>query len=302
MPLLDKLTSLHRKENESLAQQPEHLEGFRRSQAVAYECVTAVERQLHEGMTEKQAAQCIHRELAARGVREYFHRPFAWFGERTAFTKFRHPLEFFPTNKKLELGMPVILDVAAIVDGHASDIGYACKLGDNKLHDQMLADLEPYRALIRDGVRAKKNLDVIYREVDALIARQGYQNRHQQYPFRVLAHRVNYVPVEARTEFRLAGFGPPALGYLFGRLAQTVRGVEHHSPFWNDQASSRHTAEPGLWAVEPHLGFRGVGVKWEELLVVTKDDAYWLDDDLPHVRRFDQQRADRPSAAAEVRA
>ena len=43
---------------------------------------------------------------------------------------------------------------------------------------------------------------------------------------------------------------------------------------------------PGLWAVEPHVGFRGVGAKFEELLVVTPDDAYWLDDDLPHVRAW----------------
>jgi hypothetical protein len=41
-----------------------------------------------------------------------------------------------------------------------------------------------------------------------------------------------------------------------------------------------------MWAIEPHLGFRGVGVKFEELLVVTDDDAYWLDEDLPHVRRW----------------
>jgi hypothetical protein len=38
--------------------------------------------------------------------------------------------------------------------------------------------------------------------------------------------------------------------------------------------------------VEPHIGFRGVGVKFEELLVVTDGDAFWLDDDLPHVRRW----------------
>ena len=47
----------------------------------------------------------------------------------------------------------------------------------------------------------------------------------------------------------------------------------------------------GLWAIEPHLGFRGVGVKFEELLVVIEDDAYWLDDDLPHVRRWNADDA-----------
>jgi len=49
---------------------------------------------------------------------------------------------------------------------------------------------------------------------------------------------------------------------------------------------SDHAPVNGLWAVEPHLGLRGVGAKFEEYLVVTDDDAYWLDDDLPHCRRW----------------
>ncbi len=32
-------------------------------------------------------------------------------------------------------------------------------------------------------------------------------------------------------------------------------------------------------------------MKWEELLVVTADDAYWLDDDLPQMRYWEQHRA-----------
>lgn len=55
---------------------------------------------------------------------------------------------------------------------------------------------------------------------------------------------------------------------------------------------------PGLWAVEPHLGFAGVGAKFEELLVITDDDAYWLDDDLPHVRRWACRQAARTPALA----
>jgi Xaa-Pro aminopeptidase len=297
MPILDAVTRVYPRENDAIALQAEHLAGFKRSQQIAYECAMAVEQELREGMTERDAARKLHDTLRDRGVREYFHQPFAWFGDRTAFTGFKHPLQFFPTGRRLEQGMPVILDVAPIVDGHASDIGYACKLGDNALHDQMLQDLAPYRTLILEGVRAKKNLDAIYRDVDRLIEQQGYKNRHQQYPFRVLAHRVSFVPQSARTEFKIAGFGVPAISYLFGQLAQAKRGADHHSPLWNGSRASAHPAEPGLWAVEPHIGFRGVGVKWEELLVVTEDDAYWLDDDLPHVRRWGRQApaSKRPS-------
>jgi hypothetical protein len=44
--------------------------------------------------------------------------------------------------------------------------------------------------------------------------------------------------------------------------------------------------------VEPHIGFRDVGVKFEEILVVTSGGSgYWLDDDLPHVRRWQRTAA-----------
>ena len=69
------------------------------------------------------------------------------------------------------------------------------------------------------------------------------------------------------------------------------------SPEWNDLATSDHPTGPGLWAIEPHLGFRGTGVKWEELLVVTHDDAYWLQDDVPHVLRL-RAKQDKSRAAA----
>jgi hypothetical protein len=263
----------------------ERVEGFRRAQALAYACATAVEQQLREGMTEREAARRMLAYLADHGVREFFHRPFVWFGDRTAFTDFRINLQFFPTGKRLEPGMPVILDVAPIVDGHAADIGYACSFGANALHAQMLADLEPYRALILEGVRARKAQSEIYRDVDRLIEQQGYQNRHQRYPYRVLAHRVGYVPKNERSKLTLGGFGLPALRFLGRRMAEARRGIER-SPLWSDRRASDHPAAPGLWAVEPHLGFRGVGVKWEEILVVGEQDAYWLDDDLPHVRRW----------------
>ncbi|MER5357350.1 hypothetical protein [Streptomyces sp. NPDC002785] len=49
------------------------------------------------------------------------------------------------------------------------------------------------------------------------------------------------------------------------------------------------------WAVEPHLGFRGTGAKFEKILGVTdskdpEQNAFWLDDDLPHVRRWAEER------------
>lgn len=61
---------------------------------------------------------------------------------------------------------------------------------------------------------------------------------------------------------------------------------EGWSPLWSPYRFSDHPPRPGLWAVEPHLGFRGTGAKFEEILVVTdsgdpEESAFWLDDDLP---------------------
>jgi Xaa-Pro aminopeptidase len=282
----------------------EHIEGFRKSQALAYACATEIAGELREGITEIEAARRMATYLSDHGVQEYFHRPFVWFGDRTAFTDFYLDLQFFPTRRRLEPGMPVILDVAPVVEGHISDIGYACRLGDNPLHAQMVADLEPYRALVLEGVRAHKKQIDIYRDVDALIENQGYDNRHLRYPYRVLGHRVTYLPVAARSKRTLGGFGIPALKYVYGRMQDAKRSVEHRSPLWNDSKASDYPTLPGLWAVEPHLGFRGTGVKWEEILVVTETDAYWLDDDLPHVRawRENARAGKQPSQSAEVQA
>jgi hypothetical protein len=147
-------------------------------------------------------------------------------------------------------------------------------------------DLEPYRDLILRGVRAEKTLQQIYRDVDALIASQGYESRHRRYPHGVLAHRVTRLAPSLLDRASLGGFGLSAIRWLRSETAAFKRGTEHHSPFWNGADASAHRATKGIWAVEPHLGHQGVGVKWEELLVVTDSDAYWLDDDLPHVRRW----------------
>jgi hypothetical protein len=48
-------------------------------------------------------------------------------------------------------------------------------------------------------------------------------------------------------------------------------------------ADEKRPLSTGLWAVEPHLGRGEFGVKFEEILVVTSDSVYWLDDQLPHM-------------------
>jgi Xaa-Pro aminopeptidase len=260
------------------------LDGFRAVQRLAYDCAEAIAGTLEVGSTERDVASTMQRWLIDRGVDDWFHQPFAWFGDRTAFRGFRVPTQFFPTNRALEPGMAYILDCAPIVDGYTADIGFSGSLGDNPIVERLLADLAPHRDVILDGVRGGAPLRDIYDDVDALLARQGLDNRHRKYPGAVLAHRVERVRSRG-PRVTVGRFGVRSLQSL-GRMIRDGRRAGW-SPLWGPTRASAHPPTPGLWAVEPHVAFRGVGAKFEELLVVTADgDAFWLDDDVPHVRRW----------------
>src|SRR4051794_1035230 len=101
----------------------EDLERFRHVQRLAYRCAQEVAAGLRPGVTERQAAAQMRSWLLDHGINGWFHVPFAWFGQRTAFEGIRFPWQFFPTKLGLEEGMPFILDVAPIVDGYMADIG-----------------------------------------------------------------------------------------------------------------------------------------------------------------------------------
>jgi Xaa-Pro aminopeptidase len=259
------------------------LDRFRAVQALAYRCAEDVAQTLRPGVTERQASAHLERLLRENGAEDWFHVPFAWFGDRTTLRGMRNPLRFFPSSRSLEIGMPYILDVAPIVGGFTADIGYAGCLGPNAIFDRMIADLEEYRGLVLEGVRARKKLSEIYEDVDALAARHGYEPAHHAYPGKVLAHQVWHIEGPGPRTV-VAGFGNRTLRRLGRTLMVGLN--EGWSPLWNGGHRSDHAPVPGVWAIEPHLGFHGVGVKFEELLVVTHDDAYYLDDDLPHVRRW----------------
>lgn len=113
------------------------LQQFSKVQNLAYECVEAVQAQLKTGMTEKDAVRLLREWLAARGVTQMFHDPFAWFGKRAAFKDFWINVKFLPSKTRLQPGMPVILDVAPIVDGYSSDIGYCFVHGGDAEVDKM---------------------------------------------------------------------------------------------------------------------------------------------------------------------
>lgn len=258
-------------------------EGYRRAQRLAYACVEEVAAGLAPGTTEREAAARMRRWFADHGVHEFLHAPFAWFGDRTAFRGFRTPLAFFPSRRRLEPGMPYILDCAPILDGYIADVGYTGWLGHHAIAQRLMDDLVHHRALVLDAVGKREPLGAIYDRVTALATKQGYAIAHRAYPFGVLGHRVARVPTlrSPLARVTLGGFGLRSLLAL-GGIAR-----DGGLALWNGRFAAGEPLPPGAWAVEPHLAFRGVGAKFEEILIVEDSGAVrWLDDDLPHVRRW----------------
>ncbi|WP_339463473.1 M24 family metallopeptidase [Pseudomonas sp. EA_105y_Pfl2_R69] len=279
------------------------LEQFRSVQRLAYQCAQCIAGELKPGTSEKQTAALMKTWLQDHGVRDWFHQPFAWFGPRTAFKGFdglRHlggfNLAFYPGKTVLEEGMPYILDCAPTLGAYTADIGYSGALGQNLLLDRLMDDLMAHRQLIVELVKQRRPLAEVSQAVDRLCAEQGTLPRHKAYPFEVLAHRVEKLGARD-SGLSIARFGLRNILTLSRNSLLTGR-REGWSPLWSSNSRSDHAPTPGLWAVEPHLGWRGVGAKFEELLVVTESDAYWLDDDLPHVRRWQQRGLGSAQVAA----
>ena len=272
------------------------IDKVRQVQRLAYECAETTARQLHPGITEKKAVVLMTQWLNEKGVDDCFHKPFAWFGERTAFKGFRgfkhlagfNPA-FFPTDKILTENMPFILDCAPSTNGYTADIGYSGLLGKNPLYEKMLDDLHLFRDLILSSSKKQLAIYDISSKVDLLCEELGYEARHKAYPFETLAHYVDILGDDHKnTHKTFFRFGVRNLKRLSSQGLSVFRGKP--SPIWNSNRKKNLPAMPGLWAVEPHIGLGNMGAKWEELLVVTENDAYWLDDDLPHVNRWKKRK------------
>ena len=264
------------------------LQQFSAVQKLAYDVVEAVQARLQTGMTEKDAVRMLREELASRDVTHMFHDPFAWFGERAAFKNFWINLKFLPSKTRLQKGMPVILDIAPIIDGYSADIGYCFVHGGDPVVDQMDRVLLQVRDHIVKAVRAGRTMRAIYREVDRIVEAAGFVNVHRYYPHRVIGHRLGRMQVGPLHRVRWLGFGLPTYVKLTSRTwLSKVFPDWIETPLWNDGRECEHPVPEGVWAVEPHIATpdQRLGTKWEEILVVTKDNAYWLNDDATHCRR-----------------
>lgn len=265
----------------------ENLQLIKDLQKQAYDSVQEVQSQLVTGITEKETADLMTSAMKRRGIKKYFHRPFAWFGKRTAFRNFTKPLkglpdfknplphfgsEFLPTDSVLRENTPVILDVAPTRDSFAVDIGYSFFHGESEEHQKALEYLKEIRIKILELVKADCSIGTLYKEIENDLVEKGYTNCHGYYPLGVLGHRIGKLPGSFLPGLSLMGFEPQAYAYLLSHLKE--------KPFLKENEDAK--LEDGLWAIEPHIGTDDFGVKFEEILVKKDGEIYWLDDSLPH--------------------
>ncbi len=218
------------------------------------------------------------------GADRFFHLPVALFGERTALPEPWTTESFWPTDRVLGPGDAVLMDASPIFEGFVVDTSMCFNSEPSAAHDGAMADDLTYRDSILDAVRAGATFREIALTVDADMSARGDRNCHGLHPEAVLGHRA--VLLDDLDELPPAdpnGFDATVLGWFITGIGAAI---EHSSPSptWNDRPTSDHEPAPGLWAVEPHIGRGDIGVKWEELLVIEATDAYWLSDDVPHLR------------------
>lgn len=258
---------------------------------------------LKEGMTEKEACQIMHDCLTKQGVRDYFHYPFAWFGERTMFKDFSQPLpllskktwnklqlklpkgdlphlgkEFLPTDKRLEKNMAVILDVAPIINQQFADIGYSRFFGNSEEYNKMIHFLKDLRSKIPDVVTNLRNIKDIYHHIDQLIAEEGLINCHQLYPLGVLGHKVGNIKsnklLNPLKKMNIMGFSPQAFTFLFSHNLTAPFYYNKETPYLASHINQE--ISEGYWAIEPHIGSGHEGAKFEEILIFQNNKATWL--------------------------
>jgi len=246
------------------------LEGFAVSQALAYAGAKAIARELREGWTEAQAARLYEVWLRDHGVRVFLHRPFAWFGERTRFDGMRRWRDFLPSGRVLAPGEAVILDAAPVYRGFSSDIGYAFSLGEHA----GVAEGRRFLAELRSAIptlftKAATSGGAICESVARMIREKDYAVVHHRYPGGVLGHRVHALPEGWRpttfTPFGWSATMAVVLGGIFPELLNEAHRGELH----------------GAWAIEPHFGGAGFGVKFEEILLVDESGPRWLSPETP---------------------
>ena len=259
---------------------------FKEFQRKSYDTLEAVANELKVGVTEAEVARLLRKRFHEQGVHTYFHVPVVMFGDRTAYPGDFGQLEALATDRKLEENRAIILDAAPIYEGYIVDTSLSTVFGENAAHKKLYPELKAFRDQILAQVKEGRYFRDIENTSNKMIEELGAENCHRKHIGEVLGHRVFKVKNRFWNRFTIKQISVRHAIWLFWKSLAASKGWQNDSPNWNHRRTSGHKPFPGLWAVEPHFAVDGVGVKFEEILVITDDDAYWLDDDLPHVRAW----------------
>jgi Xaa-Pro aminopeptidase len=266
------------------------LQRFTELQAQVSATLVDISQALKPGQSEREVTKKLHGAFKQRfKLDSYFHVPVALFGERTAYPGDFGQLEALPTDRLLQDGDAVVLDSAPVIEGYTIDCSYAVQPSKaspaRKAFDDGDALLRELRMLILQRAKARANMRDIAREVDAAITAAGFENCHRKHIAKVLGHRVTCVPGTWTAKRRLWGINAVAAAWFVTTSLKASRGHPEATPNWNHTRQSDVAMQPGLWAVEPHVARDGVGVKFEEMLLVAEGEVRFLSDELPHMRR-----------------
>lgn len=238
------------------------------SQKIARKAVAQCAADAQEGWSEKDLCAHLDQILKDLGVSSYFHYPFAWVDERTSFQNIRFYWQYKPRSDfYLKPNSIAILDVAPIYNHVSSDIGYTFSLSENSDLIKAKNFLNKLRVDILDLFKAEEDVRNIWKHVSNQIQVQGYQVTHKRYPFQVLGHRLFEHKESIWDQNQLLAFGYQAYHSLLKKGVKS----ELISPYFKNP-------KWGVWAIEPHIGTPKFGAKFEEILVVTPENTYWLDE------------------------
>jgi Xaa-Pro aminopeptidase len=264
----------------------EELGRFQHFQKLSYEILESTAQDLQVGTSEKEATRMLRKAFHLAGAHNYFHVPVALFGERSAYPGEFGAFEALPTDRVLKEGDTFILDAAPIFDGYTVDTSCAYNFSNSDVFRKLDQELPTLRRLIKNRIDEDGTFQQIAWEVDNYIRDRGYENCHKKHIGAVLGHRVTKADSNRFASWAYKGLAIKQVSWFLTR-SRLARGKRRKlTPNWNHTNACKDVAPHGLWAVEPHLASGNVGVKFEEILLIDEDGARWLDDDLPHHRRW----------------
>lgn len=267
---------------------PAELEKFRDYQRVSFDVLQSSAKTLDTGMSEIETAHAMRKAFHQVGAHNYFHVPIALFGERSAYPGDFGGFEALPTGRTLRDGDAVILDAAPIFDGYTIDTSLSCNYGNSSTFQKLDRKLPALRDLIKDRVNEGSSFQAIAWEVDDVIREHGFENCHRKHLGAVLGHRVTKADTQRLANWSYKGLAVKQVSWFLTRSRFARGRLSRITPNWNHTNICKDIAPHGLWAVEPHIALGDIGVKFEELLLIDDDGARWLDDDLPHHRRWSE--------------